>query len=181
MGSTQPREYNWEATWKKKYRIQSRNLRIQQYGLVTLTTWRPLSAKVDTSTSPSGGRSIGIVRSRAKATEFLFCLLLCSLAGQDCLDGDQLVTRPLPTQGTTQTHINIWSRIRTHEPSISGSKDRVATILNKPDILLVRRRNIFSTASYKNHISSEISNFSSSAGIIASQRPLCSSRTNYRD
>jgi hypothetical protein len=28
-GSTQPREYNWGATWKKKYRLRSRNPRLR--------------------------------------------------------------------------------------------------------------------------------------------------------
>jgi hypothetical protein len=47
-GSTQPREYNWGATWKKKSRIRSKNPRIRQYGSGKLTTWHPLSAKVCT-------------------------------------------------------------------------------------------------------------------------------------
>jgi hypothetical protein len=29
MGSTQPQEYNWVATWKKKYRFRSRKSRIR--------------------------------------------------------------------------------------------------------------------------------------------------------
>jgi hypothetical protein len=37
---------------------------------VALTTQHPLSAKVGTTSPTSGGRSIGIVRSRTKATEF---------------------------------------------------------------------------------------------------------------
>jgi hypothetical protein len=72
-GSTQPRECNWEGTWKKMYRFLSRNPRIRQYGSVVLTTQHPLSEKKLALTSPtSGGRSIGIVRSRTKATEFVF-------------------------------------------------------------------------------------------------------------
>jgi hypothetical protein len=48
-GSTQPCEYKWGATWKKKWRLRSRNPRIRPWGSVTLTTWYPLSAKVDTN------------------------------------------------------------------------------------------------------------------------------------
>jgi hypothetical protein len=37
------------------------------------TTWRPLSAKVGTNFAPtSGGRSVGMVRSRTQATEVSF-------------------------------------------------------------------------------------------------------------
>jgi hypothetical protein len=46
-------------------------------GFVTLTTWHPLSAKKKlVLTSPtSGGRSLGVVRSRIQTTEFevTFC------------------------------------------------------------------------------------------------------------
>jgi hypothetical protein len=37
-----------------------------------LTTRHPLSAKVGTTSPTSGGRSVGIVRSWTKATEFSF-------------------------------------------------------------------------------------------------------------
>jgi hypothetical protein len=50
-------------------------LEIREYGRrgsVMLTKWHPLSAKKLTLTSPpSGGRSVGIVRSRTQATEFV--------------------------------------------------------------------------------------------------------------
>jgi hypothetical protein len=39
-------------------------------GSVALTTQHPLSAKVGTTSPTSGGRSVGIVRSRTKATVF---------------------------------------------------------------------------------------------------------------
>jgi hypothetical protein len=42
---------------------------------VALTTRHPLSAKVGTTSPASGGRSVGIVRSRTKATEFSFSLI----------------------------------------------------------------------------------------------------------
>jgi hypothetical protein len=39
-------------------------------GSVTLTIWHPLSAKLALTSPTSGGRSVGIVRSRTQATEF---------------------------------------------------------------------------------------------------------------
>jgi hypothetical protein len=69
-GSTQPREGNWRATWNKS----------SGFGLKTEIKDRgnPLRCPRDTLypqklalTSPiSGGRSVGIVPSRTKATEF---------------------------------------------------------------------------------------------------------------
>jgi hypothetical protein len=44
--------------------------RLNTYEIDKLTTWQPLSAKVGTTLPTSGGRSVGIVRSRTKATEF---------------------------------------------------------------------------------------------------------------
>jgi hypothetical protein len=38
-----------------------------------MTTQHPLSAKDGTTSPTSGGRSVGIVRSRTKATEGFFC------------------------------------------------------------------------------------------------------------
>jgi hypothetical protein len=57
-GSTQPREYNWGATWKKKHRLWSRNPRIQLQGSVTLTTCHPPSVKVGTNIADKR-RSLG--------------------------------------------------------------------------------------------------------------------------
>jgi hypothetical protein len=42
---------------------------------VALTTRRPLFAKVGTTSPASGGRSVGTVRSRTKATEFSLVLV----------------------------------------------------------------------------------------------------------
>jgi hypothetical protein len=38
-GSTQPREYNWGATWKKKWLLRSRKPRLRPEGSVTMHTW----------------------------------------------------------------------------------------------------------------------------------------------
>jgi hypothetical protein len=48
-GSTQPREYNWEAAWSKKQGLRSIQLIIRPYESVTLTTWHHLSANVCTN------------------------------------------------------------------------------------------------------------------------------------
>jgi hypothetical protein len=60
-GSTQPREYNWEATWKKAKNIA---VGIRHADHVTLCIRKKLAL-----TSPtSGGRLSSIFRSRTKAT-----------------------------------------------------------------------------------------------------------------
>jgi hypothetical protein len=43
---------------------------------VALTTQHPLCAEVGTTSQTSGGRSVGIVRSRTKTTEFSFSVVL---------------------------------------------------------------------------------------------------------
>jgi hypothetical protein len=65
-GSTQPREYNWRAeSW--------------EYGRGDSFRWPHdslCSRKLALSSPTSGGRSVGIIRSRIKATELLLLLLL---------------------------------------------------------------------------------------------------------
>jgi hypothetical protein len=66
---TQPREYNWGATWKKKYRLRSKNPRIWPWESVTLTTLHLCLQKLALTSLWSGARSVGIVRLRFQATE----------------------------------------------------------------------------------------------------------------
>jgi hypothetical protein len=82
-GSTQHREYYWGAAWKKKYRLWSRKPRLRPQGFVTLITWHPLSAKFGTNFAESGGRSVGIVRSRTQAKGFLLPLRWIYSAGRN--------------------------------------------------------------------------------------------------
>jgi hypothetical protein len=60
-GSTQPHEYDWGATWKKEYRLQSRKPRIRDP-----LCWPhnpPICKKLALTSSTSRGRSVGIVHS----------------------------------------------------------------------------------------------------------------------
>jgi hypothetical protein len=56
-GSTEPREDNWDATWKEGsgFGLENRNWRPWEF--VALTTWHPLSAKLVLTSPTSGGRS----------------------------------------------------------------------------------------------------------------------------
>ena len=72
-GSTQPREVNWGATWIKSSGSGPENRDLRPWGSVALTTWHPsIRKKMALTSRTGGGRSVGIVRSRTKATEFLF-------------------------------------------------------------------------------------------------------------
>jgi hypothetical protein len=65
-GSTQHREYNWGATWKL--------LEIREYGRRNPSRWSRDTVhpqKLVLTSPTSVGRSVGIVRSRTKATELL--------------------------------------------------------------------------------------------------------------
>jgi hypothetical protein len=72
MGSTQPREYNWGATWSKS---SGSCLENREYGRRDPSRWPrgTLYPQKLAITSPaSGGRSVGIVRSRTQTMEFSF-------------------------------------------------------------------------------------------------------------
>jgi hypothetical protein len=68
--STQPREYNWGATWKKSSRSCLEN---REYGCRDPPRWPRCilyPQKLALTSSTSGARSVGIVRSRTKTMEF---------------------------------------------------------------------------------------------------------------
>jgi hypothetical protein len=70
-GSTQPREYNWGATWKKS---SGSGLEIRDYGCRDPSRWPRgtlYPQKLALSSPTSGGHSVGIVRWRAQAKEFV--------------------------------------------------------------------------------------------------------------
>jgi hypothetical protein len=76
-GSTQPREYNWGATWYKSSG-SSRKPRIRPAVKIHLTDHvAPSIRKKLAITSPtSGGRSVGIVHSRTQTMDFSFFLYI---------------------------------------------------------------------------------------------------------
>jgi hypothetical protein len=68
-GSTQPREYNWGATWKES----GSGIESQEYGRRDPSRWPRgilYPQKLALASPISGGRSVGIVRSQTQATEF---------------------------------------------------------------------------------------------------------------
>jgi hypothetical protein len=73
-GSTQPREYNWGATWQKS---SGSCLENREYGRRDSSSW-PCGTlylqKLAITSLTSGGRSVGIVRSRTQTMEFCLCL-----------------------------------------------------------------------------------------------------------
>jgi hypothetical protein len=75
-GSTQPREYNWGATWTKN---SGSGLENRDYGRRDSPLWPHgtlYPQKLEISSLISGGCSVGIVRSQTQATEFSFVLVL---------------------------------------------------------------------------------------------------------
>jgi hypothetical protein len=69
-GSTQPREYNWGATWKKN---SGSGLESREYGRRDSSRWPHgtfYPQKLALTWPTSGGRLVGIVRSRTQATAF---------------------------------------------------------------------------------------------------------------
>jgi hypothetical protein len=60
------------VTLKTCFDFRSRNPRIWPEGSITLTTWYPLPQKLALTSPTSGDRSVGIVRSRTQATEFVY-------------------------------------------------------------------------------------------------------------
>jgi hypothetical protein len=72
-GSTQPREYNWGATWWKN---SGSCLENREYGRRDQSRWPRgilYPQKLAITSPTSGGRSVGIVRSRTQTMEFV-CL-----------------------------------------------------------------------------------------------------------
>jgi hypothetical protein len=75
-GSTQPREYNWGPTWKKKYRSLSRKSRLRPEGILRADYATPLYLqKLALTSATNCGRSVGLVRSRTKATKLVIVFL----------------------------------------------------------------------------------------------------------
>jgi hypothetical protein len=73
MGSTQPREYNWEAIWKKNSGSGQEN---QEYGHRDPSSWPRdtfYMQRLAVTSLTNGGCSVGTVRSRTEATEFVVC------------------------------------------------------------------------------------------------------------
>jgi hypothetical protein len=71
-GSTQPREYNWGATWKKS---SGSGLESREYGRrdPSRSPRGSLYPQKLALTSPTGGgRSVGMVRSRTRTPDFSF-------------------------------------------------------------------------------------------------------------
>jgi hypothetical protein len=70
--STQPRDYKWGATYRKS---SGSGLENREYGRRDPSRWQRgtlYPQKLAITSSTSGGRSVGTVRSRTKATELCF-------------------------------------------------------------------------------------------------------------
>ena len=74
-GSTHPREVNWGATWIKSSGSGPEKQRLTAVGIRCADYVTPLYPQKLALTSPTGGgRSVGIVRLRTKATELWWSL-----------------------------------------------------------------------------------------------------------
>jgi hypothetical protein len=76
---TQPREYNWGVTWKKKWRLRSRKSSLWPSGPLRYHKTPIYTQKLALTRPTSSGHIVGIVRSRTKAMELLLLLLLLLL------------------------------------------------------------------------------------------------------
>jgi hypothetical protein len=82
MGSTQPREYNWGDTWQNS---SGSCLENREYSPRDPSRWPRgtlYPQKLETTSPTSGGRSVGIVRSRTQTMEFVVlfkCFLLTAV------------------------------------------------------------------------------------------------------
>jgi hypothetical protein len=72
MGSTQPREYNWGTTWKKKQRLPSKNREYGPRDPSRSPRGTLFPQKLALTASRSGGHSVSIILSRTQATIFSF-------------------------------------------------------------------------------------------------------------
>jgi hypothetical protein len=92
-GFTQYHEYNWGDTWNKKKRLRSRKLKLRPQGIRRADYATPFyQKKLALTSQTSGGRSVGIVRSRTQATEFVLLL--------EVRKGLQLSFNPLELRNT---------------------------------------------------------------------------------
>ena len=97
-GSIQPREVSWGAAWIKSSGSGPEN-RLTAVGIRCADHVTPLYPQKLALTSPTGGgRSVGIVRSRTKATEFViqFCTILMWVL-YDWPGGDQIRPKDVAT------------------------------------------------------------------------------------
>jgi hypothetical protein len=112
-GSTQPREYNRGATWKKSSGLGLENQDYGRRGSASLTTRHPCIRKKLALTSPtSGGSSVGIVRLRTKATELLLLYIIYDqlsqvLCGVDTVDIDSSPASFTVTRWTATVYTRI--------------------------------------------------------------------------
>jgi hypothetical protein len=125
-GSTQPRNYNWGATWKKKKRLRSIKPRLRPQGIFRADHAIPFYPQMLALTSPtSGGRLVGIFRWRTQATKFVwfFCLLVHNRAIQQPDSSQNLnpvSLGPCSYENTGSLHVLRTSKLnKQHSPPIT--------------------------------------------------------------